>query len=189
MKHTSAEATPWPGCPPTLPQWVHSDVEARFLFLSGSPPASRANQTMTQRPELVLWSRLIQAAAAVVLALSALLLIAPHVGAAAFNLVYFGSMTSPVAAPAVVQGYIHFANGIIGAVLAGWMLTIIVMARGPFLAGERSAWITIAWPLAGWYLIDTAFSLAHGVWGNVLLNTGTALMFGVPLLGSRRHFV
>ena len=144
---------------------------------------------MNQRPELVFWSRLMQAAAVVVLALSALLLLAPAMGAAFFNLVYFSSMTSPVAAPAVVQGYIHFANGIIGAVLVGWMLTIIVIARGPFLAGERFAWNGIAWPLAGWYLIDTAFSLAHGVWGNVLLNTGTALMFGVPLLGSRRHFV
>ena len=72
--------------------------------------------------------------------------------------------------------------------MAGWMLAIIVVARGPFLSGERSAWIAIAWPLAGWYLVDTVFSMAHGVWGNVLLNTGTALMFGVPLLASRRHF-
>lgn len=143
---------------------------------------------MTHRPELVLWSRLIQAAAAVVLALSALLLLAPAVGASIFNLVYFSSLTSPAAAPAVVQGYIHFANGIIGAVMAGWMLAILVIARGPFVAGERSAWNGIALPLAGWYLIDTAFSVAHGVWGNVLLNTATALMFGVPLLASRRHF-
>jgi hypothetical protein len=36
--------------------------------------------------------------------------------------------------------------------------------------------------------VDTAFSAAHGVWGNVLLNTGTALMFGVPLLASRKYF-
>jgi hypothetical protein len=42
--------------------------------------------------------------------------------------------------------------------------------------------------LFGWYVIDTTFSIAHGAWGNVLLNTGTALMFGVPLLASRRHF-
>ena len=71
------------------------------------------------------------------LALSALLLFAPATGAAVFNRVYFGSLTSPAAAPAVAQGYIRFANGINGAVMAGWMLAIIVMARGPFLAGER----------------------------------------------------
>jgi hypothetical protein len=91
--------------------------------------------------------------------------------------------------PTEVLGYLRFANGIIGAVMAGWMMVIIVLARGPFRAGERWAWQAMAWPLLGWYVIDTAFSMAHGVWGNVLLNTGTGLMFGVPLLASRRHFV
>ena len=134
------------------------------------------------------WSRLIQAAAAVVLALSAMLLLAPAVGEAFFNLVYYRQAASPVPVPEAARGYIWFANGIIGAVLLGWMLAVVVLARGPFEAGERYAWDAIAWPLLGWYVIDTTFSIAHGVWGNVLLNTGTALMFGIPLLASRRHF-
>lgn len=134
------------------------------------------------------WSRLIQGAAAVVLALSAVLMLVPPLGETFFHLVYFQQPASPVPVPAEIQGYLRFANGIIGAVMAGWMMAVIVLARGPFRAGERFAWNAIAWPLLGWYLIDTTFSIAHGVWGNVLLNTGTALMFGVPLLASRRHF-
>jgi len=134
------------------------------------------------------WSRPIQMAAAVVLVLSAVLMLAPSLGEAFFYLVYFQQPTSPVAMPPEIQGYLRFANGIIGAVMAGWMMVIIMLARGPFRAGERFAWNAIAWPLLGWYVIDTTFSIAHGVWGNVLLNTGTALMFGLPLLASRRHF-
>jgi hypothetical protein len=137
---------------------------------------------------LVFWSRLIQAAAAVVLTLSAVLLLAPDLGERVFNLVYYRQLSGPVQAPAPVAGYIQFANGIIGAVMAGWMFTVIMLARGPFVAGQVLAWRTIAYPLAGWYAVDTAFSAAHGVWGNVLLNTGTALMFGVPLLASRKYF-
>jgi len=137
---------------------------------------------------LTFWSRMIQAAAGVVLGLSAVLLLAPPLGEAVFNLVYFHQPASPVPVPVEVLGYLWFANGIIGAVMAGWMITIIVLARGPFRAGERHAWNAIAWPLLGWYCIDTAFSVAHGVWGNVVLNTGTALLFGIPLLGARRHF-
>jgi hypothetical protein len=133
------------------------------------------------------WSRMIQGAAAVVLALSAVLMLAPPLGETFFHLVYFQQPASPVPVPAEIQGYLRFANGIIGAVMAGWMMAVIVLARGPFRAGERYAWNAIAWPLLGWYVIDTTFSIAHGVWGNVLLNTGTALMFGVPLLASRRH--
>ena len=54
-------------------------------------------------PALVFWSRLIQAAAAVV-------------------------------------SYIWFANGIIGAVMAGWMICIILLARGPYAEGRLHAW-------------------------------------------------
>ena len=134
------------------------------------------------------WSRLTQTAAAGVLVLRAVLMLVTSLGEAFFYLVYFQQPASPVAVPAEIQGYLRFANGIIGAVMAGWMMVVIALARGPFRAGERFAWNAITWPLLGWYVIDTTFSIAHGVWGNVLLNTGTALMFGVPLLASRRHF-
>lgn len=135
------------------------------------------------------WSRLIQAASIVVIGLSAVLMLAPPQGESLFYLVYFQQTASPVTVPVEIQGYLRFANGIIGAVMVGWMVAIIILARGPFVCGERFAWQAIAWPLFVWYLIDTCFSLAHGVWGNVLLNTGTAVMFGLPLLFSRRHFV
>ena len=137
---------------------------------------------------LQFWSQVIQVAAAVVLLLSAVLMLTPALGETFFYLVYFQQPASPVAVPIETQGYLRFANGIIGAVMAGWMMAIIALARGPFRASERHAWNAIAWPPLGWYVIDTAFSIAHGVWGNVLLNTATALMFGIPLLLARRHF-
>jgi hypothetical protein len=102
--------------------------------------------------------------------------------------VYYHQLSIPVEVPSLALGYIWFANGIIGAVMAGWMICIILLARGPFLEGRRHAWDTIAIPLASWFLIDTVFSIAHGIWGNVLLNTATGLMFGIPLLFSRRYF-
>ena len=104
-------------------------------------------------------------------------------------LVDYHQLSNPVDVPSLALGYIWFANGIIGAVMAGWMICIILLAMGPFLEGQLHAWNTIAIPLASWFLIDTAFSIAHGVWGNVLLNTATGLMFGIPLLFSRRHFI
>jgi len=139
-------------------------------------------------PALLVWSRLIQGAAAVVIVLSLTLLLAPRLGEAIFNLVYYHQFSIPVEVPSLAVGYIWFANGIIGAVMAGWMICIIMLARGPFVEGRLHAWNTIAIPLASWFLIDTVFSIAHGVWGNVLLNTATGLMFGIPLLFSRRHF-
>jgi hypothetical protein len=137
---------------------------------------------------LVFWSRLIQAAAATVLGLSAVLLLAPSLGEQFFNVIYYHQPASPAHAPESVVAYIRFANGIIGAVMAGWMIAIIMIARGPFASGDPSAWSNLALPLGGWFIIDTTFSIAHGVWGNVLLNVAMLLLFGVPLAGSRRYF-
>ena len=119
-------------------------------------------------PALLFWSRLIQAAAAVVIILSLTLLLAPRLGEAVFNLVYYHQLSNPVDVPSLALGYIWFANGIIGAVMAGWMICIILLARGPFLEGRRHAWNAIAIPLACWFLIDTAFSIAHRAFNRVL---------------------
>ena len=143
----------------------------------------------TAAPALLFWSRLIQGAAAVVIVLSLTLLLAPPLGGAIFNLVYYHQLSIPFEVPSMALSYIWFANGIIGAVMAGWMICIIILARGPFVEGRLHAWNTIAIPLASWFLIDTVFSIVHGVWGNVLLNTATGLMFGIPLLFSLRHFI
>ena len=90
-------------------------------------------------PALLFWSRRIQAAAAFVIVLGVTLLLAPRLGEAIFNLVYFHRPSIPVELPNLVLGYIWFANGIIGAVMAGWMICIIMLARGPFLEGRLHA--------------------------------------------------
>jgi hypothetical protein len=86
-------------------------------------------------PALVFWSRLIQAAAAVFIVLNLTLLLAPRLGEAIFN-----QVSSPVEVPSQALGYIWFANGIIGAVMAGWMICIILLARGPSAEGRLHAW-------------------------------------------------
>lgn len=168
-----------------LPSSTGGQAESRRRYLAGLTQT----RCIVETKELVLWSRLIQAAAAVMLALSAVLLLAPAAGAAIFNIVYFHAPDAPVPFPPEAQRYIRFANGILGAVMAGWMVAVIVLARGPFLAAEPYAWKAIAGPLAFWFLVDTAYSMLHGVWGNVMLNVCTVAMFGIPLLASRRHFV
>lgn len=69
------------------------------------------------------------------LGLSAVLLLAPSLGERVFNLVYH-QLVGPVEVPGTTVGSIQFANGIIGAVMAGWMIGIIMLARGPFVAGQ-----------------------------------------------------
>lgn len=137
-------------------------------------------------PKLSFWSKLIQLAAAVMLLLSAILLLTPAIGEALFNLVYFYQLERPAEIVEPAVGYVQFANGVLGAVMAGWMVGIIMVARGPLIDGQPYAWNLIAIPLATWFVVDTAFSINHGAWGNVALNVSTAIMFSIPLLAARR---
>jgi hypothetical protein len=133
------------------------------------------------------WSVWLQAAAALVMALCAALLLAPSLGLAIFSTVYFLQPEFPVPVPQAVDAYIRFMHGILGAVMLGWMVAVIALARGPFVAGQRHAWNTIAASVGVWFLIDASYSALHGVWGNVALNVATAAMFALPLIGSRKH--
>jgi hypothetical protein len=45
--------------------------------------------------------------------------------------------------------------------MAGWMICIILLARGSFLEGRLQAWNMIAMPLAGWFGIPLLFSRRH----------------------------
>jgi hypothetical protein len=134
------------------------------------------------------WSVWLQAAAAVMIALCAVLLLAPSLGLAIFSTVYFLQPEFPVPVPLAVDAYIRFVHGILGAVMLGWMVAVLVLARGPFLNGQRHAWNTIAVSVGAWFLIDTSYSALHSVWGNVVLNLFTAATFAVSLIGSRKHF-
>jgi hypothetical protein len=134
------------------------------------------------------WSVWLQAAAAVMMALSAVLLLAPSLGLVIFSTVYFLQPEFPAPAPKEVVAYIRFTHGVLGAVMLGWMVAVIALARGPFVAGQRHAWNTIAVSVGAWFLTDTSHSIWHGVWGNVALNVATIVMFAVPMIGSRKHF-
>ncbi len=134
------------------------------------------------------WSRMLQGAALVVIALSAVLLLAPALGLGFFDWVYFAGAAEATPLGAEADAYLRFTNGVLGAVMIGWMLLIMALARGPFRRGEAFAWNLIAASMATWFVVDTTFSLANGVFGNALLNLGTLIMFAVPLALSRSQF-
>jgi hypothetical protein len=134
------------------------------------------------------WSRALLVASTAVIALGSLLVLAPSVGGAFFNVVFFSRLSYPVPFPPEADAYIRVVNGVLGAVMIGWMVVVIRMARGPFRRGQLFAWNAIAWSIGVWFVVDTTFSLASRAFGNALLNLCTAAMFAVPLAASRRYF-
>jgi hypothetical protein len=134
------------------------------------------------------WCNWLIAAAAAVILFSAMLVLAPPLGQQVFDAIYFFTL-EPQPLPAQREtDYLRFTNGILGAVMIGWMALIAIVANGPFRRGEPWAWTAIAVSVGSWYAIDTAFSLSRGVIGNAGFNTLVVIAFAIPLIAARRFF-
>lgn len=84
--------------------------------------------------------------------------------------------------------YQDWLFGLLGAVMAGWLITIGWLVIGPFRRGEGWAWSAITVSMAAWFVLDTGTSLAHGVIFNALFNLGFLIGFGIPLAVTYRYF-
>jgi hypothetical protein len=146
--------------------------------------------TRTDAPPEVpmIWRGWLLAVACGVIALSLLLLLAPSAGGFLFDAIYLATLTPQADYSPSAMAYIQFVNGVLGAVMIGWMVAIVLLVQGPFRRGERFGWDAIAASVAVWFAVDTSFSLVHGVLGNVALNLLMAAGFAVPLAATYGRF-
>ena len=94
--------------------------------------------------------------------------------------------TSPDAVSGEFQ---QWAYGVLGATLAGWGAMIAFIAVGPFNRREAWAWLCLAAGIGLWFVVDTAISLAHGVYFNAFaVNVPLLILAGLPLIATRREF-
>lgn len=73
-------------------------------------------------------------------------------------------------------------SAMLGATMACWALSMLLVVHFPLRAGERWAWWCVAGSTGLWFCVDTALSAAHGAQVNVAFNVAAGLMIGLPLL-------
>lgn len=139
-------------------------------------------------PVPAFWWRWLVVATIGLLLFSLTLMFLPEVTHRLFNLMIFGSARGNPAFGTQAVGYLSFVYAVLGAVMFGWGVMVLLALFGPFRAGEPQAWRLVAWPLAAWFVPDTAISLASGYWQNAVLNLAFAAAFAVPLAATFRAF-
>ncbi len=117
---------------------------------------------------------------------SLVLVFAGSIAGDLFSLLGFGPTGQ--ADTEAVREYLRLPYMVLGAVLAGWSLTLIQIVRGPLRAGHQWAWSLMFWPLLVWFFLDTGMSLALGYPTHALFNVPFALALIAPLLFIRREF-
>ena len=77
-------------------------------------------------------------------------------------------------------------QGILGATLIGWGVTMLLVARYAFAEGKPELLRLLLYGLIAWAPVDMAVSIYYEAWFNVVLNLIVTLFAGVPLaLASR----
>jgi hypothetical protein len=82
---------------------------------------------------------------------------------------------------ASTRRYQAWIYGVLGGTMAGWGLTVALLAASDFAARETWLWWTIASGTALWFVVDTGQSLRFRVWANVALNAAVLIAVAIPL--------
>jgi hypothetical protein len=98
------------------------------------------------------------------------------------NFLVFANTDFPQSFSSDAINYIRLTLSVAGAVMAGWMLLIIKVIRGPLKSGEKWAWNAILYSLVLWYIVDTIYSLYLSFPENALLNSVIFLAFLIGLI-------
>lgn len=92
---------------------------------------------------------------------------------------------NPIADPEF-ERFRDFAYGLMGAVTAGWAVTIYFVAQNSLFRGERWGWFAVTEGVIVWYVLDTVASLAAGMPANALMNTVyLVVVLAPPLIALR----
>jgi ABC-type multidrug transport system fused ATPase/permease subunit len=121
------------------------------------------------------WSKVLLAVIVATLVFGLSLVYLPQIMQPIFNMIIFNTTESPFDPEAA--RYITFVFGVLGAVMVGWTIALIFLAR----RGGREAWQAITVSVVVWYVIDTIFSIYSGYAANAVLNTVVLAAFAVPL--------
>ncbi len=99
----------------------------------------------------------------------------------------FGSNTYETLS-AVERDFQSWAYGLIGAIMAGWLIVIGFIAYYAFRRGERWAWWAIVVSMVVWFVLDSYASIAFGMSINMIFNIVSVIVFGIPIIATYRIF-
>jgi len=133
------------------------------------------------------WDRLLATVVGVVAVYAVALVFAGlFLGDEVFNHLGFGPEDGDIGRERP-RDYLRLIYGILGAVIAGWMVTVGAIAVGPLRRREAWAWWAITSAVSVWFVLDTGLSIALGFVGHAVFNVAFAVALAVPLVAIKKE--
>jgi hypothetical protein len=127
------------------------------------------------------WLAWLQVALVLLMAASLVPVFFPGFARAAFAWLVYADLNRLAAFPPEAVRYATFLHAVLGAVMFGWAVLLFLIVRGPLAAGSRRSWQAVMASLVAWFVPGTLFSIASGVWQNVVLNLLFMAAYAAPL--------
>lgn len=126
------------------------------------------------------WIRWLEVVLAIVLAYSLLLVFAGSVAGSLFSVLGFGPPDAVNSDD--VRSYLRLPYMVLGAVLAGWTVTMLQLVRGPLRDGATWVVPLVARSVALWFVLDTGMSLVLGYPTHAVFNLAFGIALALPLV-------
>ncbi len=137
---------------------------------------------------LIWWYWLIFVACSVI-TFSLGMVIAPNlVQEKLFDAMFFSSAQMQTILSNTAVSYILFTYRVLGAVMIGWMISLLFILAGSFRRGERNGWYAMTGSIVVWFLLDSGVSISAGYWQNAVFNLIFFVLFMIPLAATFNRF-
>ncbi len=138
----------------------------------------------------IFWTRWLLAVT-IIMAVAGILLFATTLIQGVAGALYYEQYLGAGTYQTLVDGELRFQQfvyGVMGAIMAAWMLSLAFIVHIPFRRGERWAWYAVDASIILWFIGDSYVSIMTGFSAHVLINIGLLVMVGLPLLMTFRQF-
>lgn len=105
-----------------------------------------------------------------------------------FDDMFFSSAQMKTVLSNSAVSYILFTYRVLGAVMVGWMISLLFILAGSFRQGQRDGWYAITGSIVVWFLLDSGASISAGYWQNAVFNALFFVLFTIPLGATFYHF-
>lgn len=115
------------------------------------------------------------------------LMLMPQTMHGLFNLLFFADSKQVRQIGEDDPVFIQLVYGVLGAVMIGWMVTLLAIMRRHFHTDPCGTLQILTVSIAVWYAVDSGFSVATGFVEHAVFNTGFLLVYAIPLVGMGRQ--
>ncbi len=126
------------------------------------------------------WRRWLMAVMAAVILYSLAIMIFSETMQTLFNSLFFGFAPSVFSTEA--NAYIRLVQGVLGAVMIGWMTALWLLVALLFGQPDRRVWTILTLSIGVWFVLDTGFSVWIGVLAHAVFNVPFLVLFALPLV-------